>query len=58
MVTINFREKYGLILKQLKEEALKSKIKLDIEQAKRIIAKTIIYILYVLPEKEGGNKIE
>lgn len=51
MGKINFRKKYEPILRQLKKEIKENKTKLSIEQAKRIIAKTIIYVLDVEGEE-------
>lgn len=55
MITVGkvvFRKKYEPILNKLKEELSKSDTKLDIESAKKLIAKTILHVLKI----EGENK--
>ncbi len=51
MGKIIFRKKYEPILRQLKEQILKSEIKPDIERVKKILAKTIIHVLDIEGEK-------
>ena len=56
MITVGkvvFRKKYEPILNKLKEEVSKSDVELDIESAKKLIAKTIINVL-----NEEGEKLK
>ncbi len=51
MGKVVFRKKYEPILNKLKEEVSKSDVELDIEQAKKLIAKLIVTVLRVEGEK-------